>query len=54
MLGVVQTIETKMKRLLTAPPKVTLPSISKILQNVPWIENNTELVKFIKVSKRSG
>ena len=44
-----QVIESKMKRLLTAPPKCPLPSTEKILMNVPWIAENHDLVKFIKV-----
>ena len=44
-----QMIETKMKKLLTVPPKVPLPSLAKILQNVPWIADNEDLVQFLKV-----
>ena len=48
-LWLYQMIETKMKKLLTAPPKVPLPSLAKILHNVPWIADNEDLVQFLKV-----
>ncbi|KAL8601967.1 hypothetical protein ACOMHN_008459 [Nucella lapillus] len=41
-------VESKMKKLLTAPPKVPLPSTEKILHNVPWISDNEDLVRFIQ------
>jgi hypothetical protein len=39
-----------MKKLITSPPSVPLPSTEKILHNVPWIADNVELVNFIKVN----
>ncbi|KAK7486667.1 hypothetical protein BaRGS_00022068, partial [Batillaria attramentaria] len=41
-------IESRMKKLLTAPPKVPLASVEKILRNIPWISDNDKLVQFIK------
>ncbi|XP_076472058.1 sperm-specific sodium:proton exchanger-like [Babylonia areolata] len=41
-------VESKMKKLLTAPPKVPLPSTEKILQNVPWVADNKDLILFIQ------
>ncbi|XP_012942762.1 sodium/hydrogen exchanger 10 [Aplysia californica] len=43
----IKVIESKMKRLQAAPPKLQIPSVKKILAAIPWIDKEQELVDLI-------
>ncbi|KAH9488907.1 hypothetical protein Btru_058638 [Bulinus truncatus] len=43
----VKVIESKMKRLMAAPPVLEIPSTKKILAAIPWIDGDYKLVDFI-------
>uniref|UniRef100_A0A2C9KDY4 Cyclic nucleotide-binding domain-containing protein n=1 Tax=Biomphalaria glabrata TaxID=6526 RepID=A0A2C9KDY4_BIOGL len=42
-----QIIESKMKRLMAAPPILEIPSTKKILAAIPWIDGDYQLVDYI-------
>ncbi|CAL1527667.1 unnamed protein product, partial [Lymnaea stagnalis] len=42
-----QVIESKMKRLMAAPPTLEIPSTKKILSAIPWIDGDQSMVEFI-------
>ncbi|XP_059161928.1 sodium/hydrogen exchanger 10-like isoform X2 [Physella acuta] len=43
----IKVIESKMKRLMAAPPALEIPSTKKILAAIPWIDGDLTLVDYI-------
>ncbi|KAK6191717.1 hypothetical protein SNE40_003328 [Patella caerulea] len=43
-----QKVEDKMKKVLSLPPKIPVPPPDKMLNNVTWLEQDQEIIDFIK------